>query len=100
MAKKATFGTLCTAKIRFVIVVIYDDNTHKYVTDVLYSPYKECRWDAGKRAYFFEDRKYAEDICFGLNANGTGAFVMEVPDYFNDDSFVNPGKKEEDKRNG
>ena len=87
---KVTFGSMCTCKVRYVIAILYTDNTVKYVTDVLYEPYKECRWDFGKKAEFFEDRKYAEDICFGLNANGTGAFVMEVPDYFKEDYFTNP----------
>lgn len=95
MAKKVTFGSMCTAKIRYVIVVLFDDNSIKYVTDVLYSPHKECHWDAGKQAYFFDDRKYAEDICFGLNVNGSNSFVMEVPDYFNAEAFANPENKEE-----
>lgn len=89
MAKKATFGSLSTAKIRYVIAIIHTDNTLKYVTDVLHEPYKECQWENGKKAYFFDDKKHAEDICFGLNANGTGAFVVEVPDYFNEKDFTN-----------
>ena len=102
MAKKATFGSLSTAKVRYVIVIYYLDNTVKFVTDVLYEPHKECLWEWGKQAEFFLDRKYAEDICFGLNANGTGAFVMEVPDYFDDEHFKNPedpGKKDTEQQN-
>lgn len=89
MAKKATFGTMATCKVRYVIVIVLDDNSIKYVSKVLYEPHKECQWNKGEPAYFFDDKKYAEDICFGLNCNGTTAFVMEVPDYFNDDGFVN-----------
>lgn len=88
MARKATFGTLATCKVRYVIAVVFTDNTFKYVTDVQYSP-KYCEWADGKQAYFFSDRISAEDICFGLNANGTGAFVMEVPGYFDDCNFKN-----------
>lgn len=91
---KVTFGTLCTCVVRYVIVIIYTDNTIKYVTSVRYSPHKECRWDVGKKAYFFDDKKQAEDICFGLSANGTGAFVMEVPNYFDEENFVNLKEKE------
>ena len=87
---KTTFGTCCTAKLQYVIVIYYTDSTIKFVTDVLYDPHKECRWEAGKQAYMFEDRKYAEDICFGLNVNGNGALVMTIPDYFNKEYFKNP----------
>lgn len=93
MAKKATFGTMATCKVRYVIVIIFDDNTFKFVTDVLYEPHKECRWEDGKQAYFFNTKTYAEDICFGLNVNGSSAFVMEVPDYFEDNKFNNPKKE-------
>ena len=92
MAKKATFGTIATCKVRYIIVIIFNDNSIKFLTDVHYEPHKYCEWLDGKQAYFFDDRKYAEDICFGLNANGWGAFVMEVPDFFNDDNFTNPTK--------
>ena len=94
---KVTFGTCCTAKLQYVIVIYYTDNTIKFVTDVLYDPHKECRWEAGKQAYMFPDRKWAEDVCFGLNANGNGAFVMTIPDYFNAENFKNP--PEETKEN-
>ena len=95
---KVTFGTCCTAKLQYVIVIYYTDNTIKFVTDVLYDPHKECRWEAGKQAYFFPDRKWAEDVCFGLNCNGTGAFVMTVPDYFNAENFKNPPKEAEETK--
>jgi hypothetical protein len=87
---KVTFGTCCTAKLQYVIVIYFTDNTIKFVTDVLYDPHKECRWEAGKEAYMFDDRKYAEDICFGLNCNGNGAFVMTIPDYYSKKFFKNP----------
>jgi hypothetical protein len=87
---KVTFGTCCTAKLQYAIVIYRTDNTIKFVTDVLHDPHKECRWEAGKEAYMFSDRKYAEDICFGLNVNGNGAFVMTIPDYFNKEFFKNP----------
>lgn len=89
MAKKATFGTLATCKVRYVIVIITESNTVKFVSKVLYEPHRECQWNKGEQAYFFSDKKYAEDICFGLNVKGSCAFVMEVPDYFNDEGFVN-----------
>lgn len=95
--KKPTFGSLATCKVSYVIAICYTDNTVKYVTNICYSP-KECRWEDGKQALFFSDRRSAEDICFGLNVNGTGAFVMEVPDYFEPENFKNPVKEE--ARNG
>ena len=85
---KATFGSMSTAKVRYVIVKVQTDNTHKFVTDVSYSP-KEVLWEDGKKAYFWESKVQAEDVCFGLNANGNGTFVMEIPDYFDDDNFQN-----------
>ena len=94
---KVTFGTCCTSELKYVIVILRTDNTIRYVTDVIYDPHKECRWEAEKKAYFFPDRKYAEDVCFGLNANGTGAFVMTIPDYFEEDYFKNPPKETEVK---
>lgn len=91
MAKKATFGTMSTAKVRYTIVKVQTDNTLKYVTDVSYSP-KEVLWEEGKQAYFWLSKAQAEDVCFGLNANGYGTFVMEVPDYFEDENFKNMKK--------
>lgn len=93
---KVTFGTCCSSKLQYVIVIYYTDNTVKFVTDVIYDPYKECRWEAGKQAYMFDDRKWAEDVCFGLNCNGTGAFVMTVPDYFDAKNFKNPPAAEKE----
>lgn len=87
--KKATFGTMATCKVRYVIGIVFEDNTLKFVTDVLYEPHKECRWDSGKKAYIFDAKTYAEDICFGLNVNGSPAFVMEIPDYFDYEDFKN-----------
>lgn len=99
MAKqKATFGSMATCKVRYVIAILYNDNSVKFLTDVHYEPHKYCEWLDGKPAYFFDDRKYAEDICFGLNVNGTGSFVMEVPDYFEDRNFGNPEKEKEDEK--
>ena len=94
--RKVKFGSMVTCKVKYVIVVVFTDNSIKYVTDVIYDPHKECRWESGKPAYIFESRKYAEDICYGLNVNGTGAFVMEIPDYFDDEKFFN---KENDNAN-
>ena len=92
MAKtRVTFGTICTAKVRYTIVKVQTDNTLKYATDISYSP-KEVHWEDGKQAYFWLDRKQAEDVCLGLNANGYGTFVMEIPDYFDDDKFQNVKK--------
>lgn len=100
MAKnKVTFGTMCNAKLSYAIVILYTDGSAKFVTDVQFVPCKECRWDAGKEAYIFDDRKYAEDICFGLNANGTGAFVITIPDYFSKEKFRNPQKVSKEEQN-
>lgn len=88
---KVTFGSMSTAKVRYVIVKLSTDNTLKFVTDVSYSP-KEVYWNEGEKAMIFQDKKHAEDICFGLNANGYGTFVMEVPDYFEDENFKNVKK--------
>ena len=57
MAKtKVTFGTMCTAKVRYTIVKVQTDNTLKYVTDISYSP-KEVHWEDGKQAYFWFIKK-------------------------------------------
>lgn len=89
MARKATFGTMATCKVRYVIAVIFTDNTHKFVTKMQNYPHHVCEWNNGEQAIFFDDKKCAEDTCFGLNLNDTGAFVIEVPDYFNESMFKN-----------
>ena len=90
MSKKATFGTCATCKVFYVIVKIFPNGNIKFVTDVEVYPHKYCEWNDGKQAKFFDSKAYAEDICFGLNVNGNSTFVMEVPDYFNQEDFVNP----------
>ena len=87
--RKVSFGTMATCKIKYVITVLFPHGKYKFVTDVQYSPHKYCEWKDGEQAYFFDTKKYAEDICFGLNVNGTSCFVMEVPDFFNEEDFVN-----------
>lgn len=97
MGRKVKFGSVSECVVKYVIVKIFNDNTIKFVTDVLYEPHKECKWEEGKKAYFFDSRTYAEDVCFGLNVNGYGCFVMEVPDYFNEGDFINRVEKKEGK---
>lgn len=87
--KKVTFGSMATCTVRYAIVIINIDNTIRYVTKVQTVPHKYCEWNKGEQAYFFESRECAEDVCFGLNVNGTGAFVMEVPDYYDYENFKN-----------
>ena len=86
---KPTFGTMASCKVRYVIAVMFTDNTFRYVTKVNVVPHKYCEWKDGEKAYFFNDRIYAEDVCLGLNVNGNGCFVMEVPDYFPEGNFTN-----------
>lgn len=91
--KKVTFGDRANCEVRYVIAIVFTDNTIKYVTNVQVVPHKYCEWKDGEKAKIFTDKVTAENICFGLNIHGTGAFVMEVPDYFNDDDFSNPTKE-------
>lgn len=95
MGKRVTFGSMCTAKIRYAIIKLNSDNTHKFVTEISFSP-KEVKWEDGKKALLL-DKKYAEDVCLGLNANGYGCFVVEIPDYFDDEDFTNVKKEEENE---
>ena len=93
---KPTFGSMATCKVRYVIAVMFTDNTYKYVTHVHVEPHKYCEWLDGEKAYFFSDRVSAEDVCLGLNVNGTGCFVMEVPDWFDESNFINSKSKKEE----
>lgn len=94
---KSTFGTSCTCKVRYVIAILFTDNTYKYVTKVETYPHKWCEWNDGEKAYFFDDKVYAEEVCLGLNVNGTGAFAVEVPGYFGEKNFTNVKKEEENE---
>ncbi len=38
MGKRATFGSMCTAKIRYAIIKLNSDNTYKFVTEISFSP--------------------------------------------------------------
>lgn len=90
MAKKS-FGSMAKCNIKYVICVLFPEKgKFKFVSKVSYSPHKYCEWADKEKAVFFESKKYAEDICFGLNVNGTGCFVMEIPDFFKEEDFVNP----------
>ena len=89
------FGSRAKCNIKYVICVFFpQEGMYKFVSKVKYSPHKYCEWKNKEKALFFDNKVYAEDICFGLNANGTSCFVMEVPDFFNEDDFVNPVFKE------
>lgn len=91
MARKVNFGSMATCEVKYVIIVLFPtEQKFKFVTDVQVYPHKYCEWKDGEKAMFF-NKRYAEDICFGLNVNGASCFVMEVPDYFNDNDFLNPG---------
>ncbi len=90
MAKKK-FGSMAKCEIKYVICVLFPSSgKYKFVSDVKYDPHKYCEWKDGATAKFFTDKSYAEDICFGLNVNGTSCFVMEIPDFFREEDFVNP----------
>lgn len=92
MRVRVTFEGL---NVRYVLVILFTDGTYKYVTDV---ENKYCKWEAGKQAYFFDSKDFAESVCLGLNVNNTGCFVMEVPDYFDESKFVNTKEEEPDER--
>ena len=95
MARKQSFGYSASCVVKYVICVLFpEEHKFKFVTDVETCPHKYCKWESGKQAKFFGEKKYAEDICFGLNVNGTSCFVMEVPDYFNEEDFSNEENKE------
>lgn len=88
---KRKFGCMAKCEVKYVICVLFEDKgKYKFVSKVEYEPHKVCEWKDGEKAYFFGSKSYAEDICFGLNVNGTSCFVMEIPDYFNEDAFINP----------
>ncbi len=93
MANKKKFGSMATCVIKYVIVVLFPKGKYKFVTNVEYSPHKYCEWKNGEQAEFFTSKTNAEDICFGLNANGNSCFVMEVPDFFNEKDYVNASFK-------
>ena len=97
MDRKVKFGSVSECVVKYVIVKIFNDNTIKYVTEIEHYPHKYVHWDDDKQAYFFDDRKYAEDVCFGLNVNSYGCFVMEVPEFFNEGDFINRVEKKEGK---
>lgn len=101
MASKKKFGSMAKCVVKYAIAVFVSDvkeikksgkRAIKFVSKVSTYPKKVCEWNDGEKAFFFESREYAEDVCFGLNANGTSCFVMEVPDFFNYDDFINPKK--------
>ena len=87
--RKVKFG-LASCVVKYVIIVLFpSERKFKFVTDVEVYPHKYCKWENGKKAKIFEKRQ-AEDICFGLNVNGTSCFVMELPDFFREEDFNNP----------
>ena len=68
------------------ILLSYEDRTEiKYVTSVQTEP-KVAHWEDGKQAMEFS-KNYANDLAFGLCANGYAAIVMIKPDYL---TLVNP----------
>ena len=92
MAEKVSFGTIAKCEMKYAIIKVKTDNSIKFVTDVQFYPQKYCEWKDGQKAKLFEDKTYAEDICLGLNTNGNGCFVMEIPDFFDENDFTNPAK--------
>lgn len=91
MANKKKFGSMASCGIKYVICVFFPTKgKYKFVSKVQCYPHKYCEWKDKEKAVFFETKKVAEDICFGLNVNGTSCFVMEVPDFFKEEDFVNP----------
>lgn len=88
--RKVKFGSMASCVVKYVIIVLFPaERKFKFVTDVETYPHKYCKWENGKKAMIFS-KKYAEDICFGLNVNGTSCFVMELPDFFREEDFNNP----------
>ena len=93
MAKKETFGLMNdTVKVKYAIVRILKDNKLLYLTDVQSTGVNKGNvgWDLGKPAYFFDDRKQAENLVTLMIPHGIlDALVLEVPDYLNLNSFKN-----------
>ena len=76
-------------KIKYVIGIISvndNANTIKYVTSINTNT-NVAKWESNKEAKTFESKSYAEDVAFGLCANGFNAVVMIKPDYI---TFKNP----------
>lgn len=99
MSRTVNFG-MCRVKMQYAIIKLYGDNSFKFVTRIEYYPHKEFFMESGKKAKLFDDKKYAEEICCGMNINGHGCFVMEVPEFFTEEQLKNDDfdKKEVDKK--
>ena len=99
MARKVEFGSMAKCVVKYVIIVLFpNEHKFKFVNNVETYPHKYCEWKDGEQALFFESKRRAEDICFGLNVNGTSCFVMEVPDFFNEEDFKNPKEPKSKKK--
>ena len=99
MSRTVQFGTW-KVKMQYAIIKLYDDNRFKFVTRIEYCPRKEFFMESGKKAKLFDVRKYAEEVCCGMNINGHCCFVVEVPEFFTEEQLKNDDfdKKEVDKK--
>ena len=87
--RKRDFGMLKAVAVKYVIIKLYpDDGKFRFVTKINTYP-KEFFFEKGEQAKFFESRVAAEDYAVVFNLNGHSCFVMEVPDIFREEDFIN-----------
>ena len=83
--KKECFGIMNeTVSTKFTVVKITKSKKLIFMTDVQNDGIDKgtVGFEAGKQAFFFDDRFSAEKMCCLLACKGTFAFVLEVPDYY------------------
>lgn len=85
--KKYGYSTLKESiEIKYAIMVpLFDkqeDGTFKtrwaFVTSIEYFPHKYWKAENKKEAYYFKDRRSAQDFCTSLAWSFTAGYVMEV----------------------
>lgn len=94
MAKKKCYGVFSdTVKVKYGIGIFDNNSINKvrWVTEISYSPHKEFKFEWDKKAWFTEDREYAEQLATSMNVNMYPAFVIAVPELSDNyhDNFVN-----------
>jgi len=83
------FGDL-KCKVRYAIIILTSNTTFKFVTKIEIYPKKVFEYKDNEKAVLINDKREAERICFGMNANGFTCFVIEIPDQvFDEENLKN-----------
>ena len=99
--KKQPYGVFNeNTVVKYCIVLLFDAGRRLRFVTFVNSGTKEFKWEAGKKALFFESRGYAEDLATAMNCNNYPAFVMAVPDVFRYEDFENPKKEGKEGNDG